>query len=181
MGGDEGGAEVLTSALPAGFPESGWQQQLSPEDLPRHSEAQSLARIRPGVGWLYLRLGTDVGDLHNDLDQSPVGISCRVPATYREPLCPSEVLPRPGRCQHRLGGRYPAVVARIGSCAEPNASHRLWPWPRRWVFAGCCEPLLADGPSRRYLHDLCLGAWTPTPPRSPGALPVSSRKTSASR
>ncbi len=39
----------------------------------------------------------------------------------------------------------------------------------RWVFAGCWEPLLADGPSRRYLHDLCMGAWTPTPPRSPGA------------
>ncbi len=39
----------------------------------------------------------------------------------------------------------------------------------RWVFAGCCEPLLADGPSRRYLHNPCIGAWTRTPPRSPVA------------
>ncbi len=39
----------------------------------------------------------------------------------------------------------------------------------RWVFAGCCEPLLADGPSRRYLHSPCMGAWTHAPPRSPVA------------
>ncbi len=37
----------------------------------------------------------------------------------------------------------------------------------RWVFAGCCEPLLAVGPSRRYLHSPCMGAWTRTPSRSP--------------
>jgi hypothetical protein len=36
----------------------------------------------------------------------------------------------------------------------------------RPVFAGCCQPLLEDGPSRRYLHSLCKGAWTCTPPRS---------------
>ena len=36
----------------------------------------------------------------------------------------------------------------------------------RKVFAGCCQPLLQDGPSRRYLHSLCKGAWTHTPPRS---------------
>ena len=36
----------------------------------------------------------------------------------------------------------------------------------RPVFAGCCQPLLEDGPSRRYLHNLCKGAWTHTPPRS---------------
>ena len=31
------------------------------------------------------------------------------------------------------------------------------------VFAGCCQPLLGDGPSRRYLCNPCMGAWTPTP------------------
>ncbi len=36
----------------------------------------------------------------------------------------------------------------------------------RQVFAGCCQPLLEDGPSRCYLHNLCKGAWTLTPPRS---------------
>jgi len=37
------------------------------------------------------------------------------------------------------------------------------------VFAGCCVPLLGDGPSRRYLLNLYMGAWTRTPPRFSGA------------
>ena len=41
----------------------------------------------------------------------------------------------------------------------------------RKVFAGCCQPLLEDGPSRRYLHNLCQGAWTHTPPRSQRSRP----------
>ncbi len=40
----------------------------------------------------------------------------------------------------------------------------------RQVFAGCYEPLLEDGPSRRYLCDPCMGAWVRTPPRLVGAL-----------
>jgi hypothetical protein len=38
------------------------------------------------------------------------------------------------------------------------------------VFAGCYVPLLGVGPSRRYLHSLCAGAWTLTPRRLFGAL-----------
>ena len=37
------------------------------------------------------------------------------------------------------------------------------------VLAGCCAPLLGVGPSRRYLLNLSMGAWTRTPPRSSGA------------
>ncbi len=37
------------------------------------------------------------------------------------------------------------------------------------VFAGCYKPLLEDGLSRRYLCDLCIGAWIHTPPRPNGA------------
>ncbi len=40
----------------------------------------------------------------------------------------------------------------------------------RWVFAGCRPSLLGDGPSRRYLCNPCVGAWTLTPPCSSGAL-----------
>jgi hypothetical protein len=36
----------------------------------------------------------------------------------------------------------------------------------RSVLAGCGQPLLEDGPSRRYLHNPCKGAWTHAPPRS---------------
>lgn len=39
----------------------------------------------------------------------------------------------------------------------------------QWVFAGCCEPLLGGGPSRRYLRNPCAGAWTRTPPFPSGA------------
>ena len=38
------------------------------------------------------------------------------------------------------------------------------------VFAGCYVPLLEVGPSRRYLHSLCVGAWTLTPRRLFGAV-----------
>ncbi len=43
----------------------------------------------------------------------------------------------------------------------------LHPIPR--VLAGCGEPLLEGGGSRRYLRHPCIGAWSRTPPRSPGA------------
>jgi hypothetical protein len=33
----------------------------------------------------------------------------------------------------------------------------------RRVLAGCCQSLLGDGPSRRYLCNPCTGAWTLTP------------------
>jgi len=38
------------------------------------------------------------------------------------------------------------------------------------VFAGCRQSLLGDGPSRHYLCNPCIGAWTHTPPRSSDAL-----------
>jgi len=37
------------------------------------------------------------------------------------------------------------------------------------VFAGCCKPLLGTGPSRHYLCNPCVGAWTPTPRCPSGA------------
>ncbi len=38
------------------------------------------------------------------------------------------------------------------------------------VLAGCRQSLLGDGPSRHYLCNPCVGAWTHTPPRSSDAL-----------
>ena len=51
---------------------------------------------------------------------------------------------------------------------NPLADLGIRPIPR--VFAGCREPRLEEGGSRRYLHNPYIGAWTRTPPRSPGAL-----------
>jgi len=67
---------------------------------------------------------------------------------------------------HLVRGRYPSFIARTDSCARPKSSSRLRFSLLRQVFAGCGQPLLEDGPSRRYLHNLCKGAWTHTPPRS---------------
>jgi hypothetical protein len=39
----------------------------------------------------------------------------------------------------------------------------LFGFPIRRVFAVCCQSLLGDGPSRRYLCNPCIGAWTLTP------------------
>ena len=52
--------------------------------------------------------------------------------------------------------------------APPNACGRCL---GHRVFAGCSQPLLVLGPSRRYLRRPDEGAWTPTPPRPPGAYP----------
>jgi hypothetical protein len=72
--------------------------------------------------------------------------------------------PRQG-VQHLVGGHYPSVLARMGSCDRPNSSVRLRLPLVRAIFAGCCQPLLEVGPSRRYLRSLCQVAWTRTPPR----------------
>jgi hypothetical protein len=68
--------------------------------------------------------------------------------------------------EHLVRGRYPSFIAHTDSCVRPKSSFRLRLSLVRPVFAGCCRPLLEDGPSRRYLHNLCKGAWTLTPPRS---------------
>jgi hypothetical protein len=73
---------------------------------------------------------------------------------------------------HPLDRHYPVVLATTNSCASPHPS-RL---PRlvslvQPVFAGCCQPLLGGGPSRRYLRDPGCVAWTLTPRCSFGAYP----------
>jgi len=55
--------------------------------------------------------------------------------------------------------------------SDQNPPYRFRVRLIRKVFAGCCQPLLEVGPSRRYLHNLCKGAWTRTPPRSQRSCP----------
>ena len=64
---------------------------------------------------------------------------------------------------------YPAFIARTGSCADPNPSLRLRYNLGRWVFAGCCQPLLGVGPSRRYLCESFPTCLDPYPGCSCGA------------
>ena len=69
-----------------------------------------------------------------------------------------------------LNRHCPILIAHTGSWARPKSSPRLRLSLLRLVFAGCCQPLLDDGPSRRYLCNLYMGAWTLTPQCFLGAL-----------
>lgn len=87
----------------------------------------------------------------------------------RAPLPCERYYLREGGVDSRLGQSYLTIIAHTSSCVRPNASARLRSPPCRPVFAGCYEPLLTNGPSRRYLRHPCAGAWTPTPSRFSGA------------
>ena len=71
---------------------------------------------------------------------------------------------------HHIRKHYPSFIAHTGSWARPKPSCRLRLSLLRQVFAGCCQSLLEDGPSRRYLCNPCIGAWTLTPRCFFGAL-----------
>jgi hypothetical protein len=70
---------------------------------------------------------------------------------------------------HHIRGHYPSFIAHPHSCARPKPSRRLQLSLIRRVFAGCCQSLLGDGPSRHYPCNPCVGAWTPTPQCPSGA------------
>ena len=76
-----------------------------------------------------------------------------------------------------IGSAYPPVInrhtlcaaasfAHTGSCARPKSSCRLRFSLVPQVFAGCCQSLLEDGPSRRYLCEsfpTCLDPYPGCP------------------
>ena len=89
--------------------------------------------------------------------QSPFARGGRYPLTGRPPGSP-----------HR--GHYSSFLAHTGSCVRPQSLPApRWSLVRR-VLAGCRQSLLGDGPSRHYLCNPCVGAWTHTPPRLSSAL-----------
>ena len=78
--------------------------------------------------------------------------STRCPPCTESPFAPSGRYPSGGGLSRHLERHYPSLIAHTGSCARPTPSHSLRPRPRSWVLAGCCQPLLGIGPSRRYLR-----------------------------
>ena len=72
---------------------------------------------------------------------------------------------RRGVSRH-ISEHYPAFIAHTRSCANPKPSRRLRPWP---VFAGCCQPLVGVGPSRRCLWESFSACLDPYPGCSCGA------------
>ena len=67
-----------------------------------------------------------------------------------EPLCPRQVLPLVASRTTSEGITSPSLLLRTHPpilIPPPASRHPLG----QWVFAGCCQPLLGVGPSRRYL------------------------------
>lgn len=80
---------------------------------------------------------------------------------------------------HPFGERYLPVFAPTGSCASPRLSDRLRSSLGRPVFAGCRQPRLRRGPSRRSSVNLSSDAWTPAPVVVTVLVLVTSRDASA--
>ena len=86
-----------------------------------------------------------------------------------EPLCTPWALPAAARCLASRQRELPLLHRSYGLMRQTKILLTDFVFLIRKVFAGCRPPLLEVGPSRRYLCDLCIGAWTRTPPRSIGA------------
>lgn len=71
---------------------------------------------------------------------------------------------------HHVSRSYPAFFARTDSCVNPKPSSCLGVTLVHQVFAGCCQPLLGEGPSRRYLCGSFSACLDPYPGCSCGAL-----------
>ena len=87
---------------------------------------------------------------------SPFARGGRYPLTGRPPGSPQRTL--------LLLPRSYGLMRQTKSLPAPR-----WSLVRR-VLAGCRQSLLGDGPSRHYLCNPCVGAWTHTPPRLSSAL-----------
>jgi len=167
------------SSRTVGFPESGWQRRLSPEDLPGAPEAQALARVHPLRRRLYFQLGVrGSSSLSGSVSRR---CSRATPATYREPLCPPMGVTLDG------AGSSPPQPALPGL-------HRSYRLMRRTNFL---RAALLVGSSARSLQVAASPCWKmvlpdvistifvwalgPVPRCAPSVLvPVSSRGTSAS-
>ena len=95
----------------------------------------------------------------------PVSVSFDCPPFTESPFARSRCYLLRRGIQYHVREHYPPFIALTGSCVRPNSSYRLDFTLDQWVSAGCCQSLLGDGPSRRYLCIPCVGAWTPTPQR----------------
>ena len=86
-----------------------------------------------------------------------------------ESLCTLKVLPLASWCLAPCPWVLLHVHCSYGLMRQSSTLLVSRSYPQHQVYAGCCQPLLGEGPSRRYLCDPCVGARTHTPPHSPAA------------
>ena len=91
------------------------------------------------------------------------------PPSIQSPFAACRRYRHAGDVQRLLIGSYSHFIAPTGSCAKPLPSCRLWHSLLRQVFAGCCQPLLRSGSSRRYLCRSLLACLDPYSGGSQGA------------
>src|SRR6476659_10156869 len=98
-----------------------------------------------------------------------------------EPLCPTSVLPPLGRCEcHLLRGRYPSVIAPMGSCATPVGLSPTSALPRSKSPCRLYAVPAAHGSFPTLsLENLSLDAGSRTPAVHRVLSPVSSTMSSA--
>lgn len=89
--------------------------------------------------------------------------SAQNPPRPRAPLHRARRYPPGQGVSNPIGGHYPAFIAPTGSCASPTSSPRLGITLANRVFAGCYQPLLQLGPSRRYLCESFPACMDPYP------------------
>jgi hypothetical protein len=95
----------------------------------------------------------------------------RRPPSVQSPFAQLGCYLRWGDVDRLLGGSYPSVVARTGSCVAPVGLSPPSVFSLVWrVLAGCYQSLLPTAASRRYFREPFLGCWIPYPGGTPCAL-----------
>ena len=85
-------------------------------------------------------------------------------AMCREPLCPKPGVTCFGMMSCIMSeGITPPSSLILAHAPDQNPPADFGLNLFQQVFAGCRQSLLGDGPSRHYLCNPCVGAWTPTP------------------
>ena len=142
---------------------------ISPSNLPLRIRGLS-TRLHTPLDGMVISSARHPGRVHSRPALSPAVLPLRCPLLTESLFARERALPPPGTASwHCFSRCCPTFIAPIGSCARPKSSCRLRLSLVRQVFAGCYEPLLDGGPSRRYLCDPCTGAWVRTPPRPSSA------------
>jgi len=128
-----------------GFPESGSDLGFPPNAFPMRMKLKrwhAYTPIHDGLRWASSLLrGQDC----------PGTVSRIRPATAKcpEPLCPARVLPPPGWPPRPPRRALPLLHRSYGLMRQTKSLPPPSVFPRWRVLAGCYQPLLEDGPSRR--------------------------------
>jgi len=149
-----------------GFPESGSDLGFPPEVFPTRTWLKRWHASTPVRGGLL----PGSSQLRGSANPGSVSGAVLGPPSAQSLFAQLGCYLRRGGVVHHLEGHYPFFVARTGSCAGPTPSRLLRSSLGRRIFAGCCQPLLGDGPSRRFLCVPFLGCPDSYPGSPNGAL-----------